>query len=182
MSKLPIVEIANASDEVVEVYHDFKIKMGFPEAPNFIKAQGASTAVVRGTWALVKNILVDGLLPRSLKEMAFVAISKDRNCQYCEAAHLACCRMLGIDIKTLETLVTNIDDVSPVAVREVLRFSIKCSRSPQMINNEDFNALKNVGFSAAEITEIVAMSALAVYANTIADALGIEADQMFGMF
>lgn len=109
MSKFPMIETSHASEEVVEVYQDFKTKMGFTDAPNFIKAQGASIAATRGTWALVKNILVEGLLPRSLKEMVFVAISKDRNCKYCEAAHLACCRMLGVDIQTLEKLVTDIE-------------------------------------------------------------------------
>jgi CheY-like chemotaxis protein len=53
---------------------------------------------------LVQNVLVGGLVPRTLEEMLFTAISKERACRYCEAAHLACCRMLafGPDIAVLD--------------------------------------------------------------------------------
>ena len=57
--------------------------------------QGHSGTVARGTWEAVKHILVSGALPRWQKEMMFVAISKDRNCQCRTAAHIACSRMLG---------------------------------------------------------------------------------------
>ena len=43
-------------------------------------------SAARGPWGLVENVLVGGSLPRILKEMMFVAISKERGCRYCEAA------------------------------------------------------------------------------------------------
>ena len=64
--------------------------------------KGHSSTVVRGTWEAVRNLLVTGELPRWRKEMMFVAISKDRDCRYCTAAHIACCRMLGANSKLLE--------------------------------------------------------------------------------
>jgi len=78
-----------APKEVVDLYHDFQRRMGFPAVPNFIKTQGHSIAAARGTWALVERVHVGGILPRTLKEMMFVAISRERACRYCEAAHLA---------------------------------------------------------------------------------------------
>ena len=113
MSHLPTLESDAAPKEVVEIYRDFQLRMGFPAAPNFIKTQGHSLAAARGTWGLVQNVLVGGLLPRTLKEMMFVAISQSRACRYCEAAHLACCRMLGIEPSALEQLVSNVTDISP---------------------------------------------------------------------
>src|ERR1700745_1936235 len=79
------------------VYQEFYQRMAFPSPPNFIMTQGHSATVARGTWEVVRNVLVLGEIPRWTKEMIFVAISHDRNCKYCEAAHLACCRMLGVD-------------------------------------------------------------------------------------
>ena len=102
MPHLPTLEPDSAPKEVVEIYRDFQLRMGFPAAPNFIKTQGHSLAAARGTWGLVQNVLVGGLLPRTLKEMMFVAISQARACRYCEAAHVACCRMLGIEPSALE--------------------------------------------------------------------------------
>jgi AhpD family alkylhydroperoxidase len=49
----------------------------------------------------VKNILVTGELSRWQNEMMFVAISKDRDCCYCTAAHTAWCRMLGVNPQLL---------------------------------------------------------------------------------
>ena len=57
--------------------------MSFPSAPNFIMTQGHSPTVARGTWEVVRNVLVSGEIPRWTKEMMFVAISKDRACRYC---------------------------------------------------------------------------------------------------
>jgi uncharacterized peroxidase-related enzyme len=182
MPNLHNVEPSNASKEVLDLYNDFNNRMGFPETPNFLKAQGASEAAVRGTWGLVRSVLVEGELPRSLKEMIFVAISIDRECRYCEAAHLACCRMLGVDPKTLEALVANINDVEPAAAREALRFAVKCSRSPQSLTEQDFKSLRDHGFVDSKITEIISMSGLAVYANIVADATGVLPDAMFGAF
>jgi uncharacterized peroxidase-related enzyme len=182
MSKIPILAPPQASAEVQGVYLDFQRRMGFPEPPNFITAQGHSLSVARGTWGLVQQVLVGGALPRSLKEMMFVAISRDRDCRYCQAAHLACCRMLGVDPETMSDLIANVDEVAPPKTRDLLRFAVKCARSPQSVDETDFATLRGHGLSQAEIVEAVAMSALAVYANIMADATGVEDDSMFSMF
>lgn len=182
MSKIDVLAPSDAATEVQAVYIDFQRRMGFPEPPNFIKAQGHSPSVVRGTWGLVQNVLVGGALPRSLKEMMFVAISRDRDCRYCEAAHLACCRMLGVDPETMTDLVKNVEELSPPQTRDLLRFAVKCARNPQSIDDADYATLRGHGLSQAEIVEAVAMSALAVYANILADATGVEDDAMFSTF
>lgn len=182
MTHIPTLEPANAPNDVQEIYSDFQRRMGFPSAPNFIKTQGHSLAVVQGTWGLVQNVLVSGRLPRTLKEMMFSAISKDRGCRYCEAAHLACCRMLGVDSRTIEKVVTDLDAITPEKARDIILFGIKCARDPQSLDDADYERLRSHGLAQGEIVEIIAMSALAVYANVIADATGMEADEMFSLF
>ena len=182
MAHLPTLELDAAPKEVVEVYHDFQRRMGFPAAPNFIKTQGHSLAAARGTWGLVQNVLVGGVLPRTLKEMMFVAISHARDCRYCIAAHLACCRMLGIEPAALEQLVSKVTDMSPPKARDIILFGLKCARAPQSLTEEDFEGLRLHGLAPSEIMEVISMAALAVYANTIADATGMPADEMFTQF
>lgn len=179
MGTIAPLEPADASPEIREVYRDFQRRMGFPAPPNFIKTQGHSLAVARGTWGLVQNVLVGGELPRTLKEMMFTAISQDRACRYCEAAHLACCRMLGIDEESIDRLLSNLDSLAPERTRDIIRFSVKCARDPQGLEEADFEALRGHGLSPSEIVEIISMSALAVYANTLADATGMQPDEMF---
>ena len=153
--------------------------MSFPSPPNFIMTQGHSSTVVRGTWEAVKGALVTGDIPRWQKEMLFVAISKDRNCRYCTAAHVACCRMLGMNPRLVESLVRNVDDLSDLKLREMIRFGLKCARDPQSVTKDDYESLRQHGFTQSETTETIAMSAFAVYANIIADATAMEPDQMF---
>ena len=182
MPYLPTLEPESASKEVVDVYRDFQRRMGFPAAPNFITTQGHSLAAASGTWGLVQNVLLGGLLPRTLKEMMFVAISQARKCRYCEAAHLACCRMLGIEPVALEALVSNVNEISPPKVRDIILFGLKCARDPQSLTDEDFAGLRQHGLALSEIMEVISMAALAVYANTIADATGMSSDDMFTQF
>ena len=177
--RIPTVEHEDASPEVRSVYVDFQRRMGFPAAPNFIKAQGHSLAVATGTWGLVSNVLVGGAVPRTIKEMLFVAISHDRNCRYCEAAHIACCRMLGVDMGTIHTVLQRLDRVEPETTRAILSFGLKCARNPQTLEAGDFESLKQFGLADAEIVEVISMSALAVYANILADATGVADDDMF---
>jgi uncharacterized peroxidase-related enzyme len=179
---LSTLEPESAPKEVIDLYRAFQRRMGFPAAPNFIKTQGHSLAAVRGTLGLVDNVLVGGLLPRTLKEMMFVAISQARNCRYCEAAHLACCRMLGVEPSALEDLVSNVTDISPPKVRDIIVFGLKCAADPQSLTGEDFSGLRDHGVVPSEIMEIISMAALAVYANTIADATAMPPDDMFAQF
>ncbi len=182
MAHLEISEPDRAGEEVRALFEDFQRRMGFPAAPNFIKVQGHSLAAARGSWGLVQNTLVGGSLPRTLKEMLFVAISADRKCRYCEAAHLACCRMLGVDADMLATLSEGVDGISPAKARDILKFGLKCSRDPQSLVKADFDALRGHGLRESELVELISMAGLAVYANIVADATAVPADDMFGQF
>ena len=181
MPRIPIVPPEEASSEVKTVYADFSKRMTFPGPPNFIMTQGHSPSVARGTWELVRNILVEGEIPRWTKEMIFVAISKDRGCSYCTPAHLACCRMLGVNAETLEHLVSDVSSIADRKVRDMILFALKCSKNPQGILDGDLAKLYRHGLSRSQVMEIIAMAALAVYANIIADATAMEPDEMFSM-
>lgn len=169
----------DAPKEVQDIYDDFARRMRFPGPPNFITTQGHAAAVAQGTWDLVRNVLVSGKIERWVKEMIFAAISKDRNCHYCAAAHIACCRMLGVRPELLDALVRDVTQISNPKLRQMILFGLKCSRDPQSLNEDDFNGVRAVGLSQGEIVELIAMSGLAVYANIMADACGMEADPMF---
>ncbi len=131
MPLIPILKAADASKETQVVYEEFHRRMSFPQPPNFIMTQGQSPSVARGTWEVVQNVLVLGEIPRWTKELIFVAISRDRNCRYCAAAHIACCRMLGVTPGTLDQLVKNVDGLPDLKLRQMILFALKCSRNPQ---------------------------------------------------
>jgi len=180
MPHIPICNTAEASREALAVYEEFYTLMQFPSAPNFITTQGHSATVARGTWDLVRNVLVSGDLPRWIKEMMFVAISHERTCKYCTAAHIACCRMLKVDPEFIRQATGTASLISDPKLRDMMLFALKCARAPQSIAPHDYSVLRRHGLSNREILEIISMAGLAVYANILADATGMEEDPMFG--
>jgi uncharacterized peroxidase-related enzyme len=179
MAFISILKPDDASIEARIVYEEFYRRMSFPSPPNFIMTQGHSPTVARGTWAVVENILVKGEIARWTKEMIFVAISKDRHCRYCTAAHIACCRMLGVRPELLNALVSDVYSIPDPKLRDMILFALKSSRDPQSLAEGDFERLRGHGLKQSEIVELIAMSAFAVYANIIADATAMAPDEMF---
>jgi uncharacterized peroxidase-related enzyme len=179
MPRVPILPPEKASTEAKKVYDEFYQRMSFSAPPNFITTQGHSPSVARGTWEAVKNILVLGEIPRWTKEMIFVAISIDRGCGYCTAAHSACCRMLGVEPDTLRHLVRDVNNIGDPKTRDMILFAIKCAKNPQGLLDSDMAKLYGHGLTTSQVVELIAMSAFAVYANIIADATAMDPDDMF---
>jgi uncharacterized peroxidase-related enzyme len=182
MPHIPPLLPDDAPDEVKDIYEDFSRKMRFPSPPNFIMTQGHSPTVAKGSWELVQNVLVTGTIARWIKEMLFAAISKDRICHYCAAAHIACCRMLGVKPALLDDLVRDVNSISDPKLRDMILFGLKCSREPQKLSEADYEKLRQHQLGQPEILELIGMSAVAVYANILADATAMEADAMFHSF
>jgi alkylhydroperoxidase family enzyme len=106
-----------------------------------------------------------------------VAISAAKHCIYCEAAHLAFCRILKVDTETCKNLAGNLDSIRPERTRDIVKFGLKTGTNPQSIDDADYKILKGHGIDEAGIIEIVAMSGFAVNAITIADALKLDVDK-----
>ena len=177
MPHIPVLRPEEASSDTKAVYDEFHERMWFPAPPNFIMTQGHSPSTARGTWELVKNVLVGGEIPRWQKELMFVAISKERNCRYCAAAHVACCRMLGVEVERVGNDL--LEAMTEPVLRDMVLFGMKCARDPRAVTCDDHEVLRKHGLSQSQIMELIGMAALAVYANIIADATGMEEDAMF---
>ena len=180
MSTLPIIEEAEASDEVAAIYDDIKREFQIPFVPNFFKGQAVAPEVLSATWHAVKSILVNGKhVPRTVKEMIFVAVSDARKCEYCEAAHLAFCKLLGVDEQTREALLNSLDKLVPKRTQDVVKFATKVATNPISLGDKDYDIMKAHGISNAELMEIIAMASLAGFATTLADTLKVDIDEDF---
>ena len=179
MSRFPLTEESSAPEDVKDTFHDFRVKMGLPGTPNFLRAQASAPSVLAGTCELLEHVLLEGRLSRGTKELIYLAVAVDRECSYCTAAHTACCRMLGIDDETIDAVTAGLKGDLPEHIRDLLLFAIKCASAPQELTSEDFASLERHGMDREEALEVIAMSAAAVYATIIADATLLEPDAMF---
>jgi uncharacterized peroxidase-related enzyme len=177
MAKFSIIQEETASDATNRTYKEILDVKHLRFVPNFFTTLANSPAVLEGTWGVYRNISTRGSISEVLKEMIFVAISAAKKCEYCEAAHLAFCRILKADAETCKNLVNNLNALRPERTREIIRFSVKAGTDPKSLTDADYDALKRHGINDSEIIEIVAMAAFAMYAITIADALKLELDK-----
>ena len=183
MSNLAITTLVSdeeASPEVAEVFQQIREGFQIDFVPNFFRAQAVTPHVLKATWVMVDQILVNGPhLPRALKEMMFVAISRANKCSYCESAHLAFCKMFGVDEETQGYLLAHIEEIRPERARDMILFAVKVAAQPSQVTEVDYQKLRDSRVSEAEMGEAIAMGAFASYANALADGFQIPIDEGF---
>ena len=177
MAMFNTIEENHPDADAARIYGEILAVKHIRFVPNFFKTLANSPTVLQGTWNVYREVSSRGLIEEAVKEMIFVAISAAKKCTYCEAAHLAFCRILKVDPETCENLVRNVDALRPLRLRDIVRFAVKAGTAPETLTGKDYQTLKKHKLSDAEIIEIVAMAAFATYAITVADALKLKVDE-----
>jgi len=96
MATLGLIEYADASPEVREVYDDIMTTRQTGWINNFWKALAHDPATLRRTWQSIKQIMAPGALDPLTKEMIYLAVSASNQCPYCIASHTAAERKAGM--------------------------------------------------------------------------------------
>ena len=96
MATLGLIEYADASPEVREVYDDIMATRKTDWINNIWKALASDPSTLRRTWKSIKEIMAPGALEALTKEMLYVAVSVSNQCGYCIASHTAAARKAGM--------------------------------------------------------------------------------------
>ena len=96
MATLGLIEYADASPEVREVYEDIMATRQTDWINNFWKALAHDPVTLRRTWESIKQIMRPGALDAVTKEMIYLAVSVSNQCGYCIASHTASARKAGM--------------------------------------------------------------------------------------
>lgn len=161
-----------------ELYQEI-VDTGFgAELPiNWFTVQGARPDLLEATWGLVKGVLVNGLLPPTVKQMICTAISVQNDCRYCAVTHTGALEAMGVPQDVISACVNDIHAAPlPRAQKAVLSFAVKAARAPNSVTDEDYAALREHGLTQAEIMEVAMTAAFTNFINTWADVTGIEVD------
>jgi uncharacterized peroxidase-related enzyme len=175
VSALPLIEEDTATGEVAQIYAEIRRDMGLPFVPNAAKALAVSPFALR-MFCDVTRSYSHMTLPESLISMILYTIAKTGDCKYCSATNELACRTLGVDESALETLIEDLPSFTPQRVRVIIEFACKVAHDRKNLVAEDYEKVRSQGISNAELVEIIMISAIGIFNDTVADSLKIEVD------
>ncbi len=179
MQRYLLTEYETASQATRAVYDDFMCTTGSTSVPVWLRSLGHSAALARAYWERAKGTLFSGSLPLPLKEMIVFAVSVQHGAKYCSACHAQAVLHLDkiISINDLQAFAKNSSfDQLPVFYSKVIEFVIKVVADPNRVNDEDFDALMEEGFSLHEIIEIIAVIDMTSMFNVYTSTLKLDLD------
>lgn len=173
MARIATVDPAVVDSQVEEIFAE--IQAAFGRIPNLFKTYAHHPPLLEANWYKVKRVMMEGVLPRKVKESIAVLISMNNSCRYCIAAHEGALQSIGIsseEIKTIETDLENADFTQKE--KALIKFARKANSSPLQILDEDISAARTAGATDAEIVEALGVMEVFTAFNKFLDALQVE--------
>lgn len=180
MSRFPIIEYEQLTDAKSQaVYEQILTELGFGIVPNLFKSMAINPDVLEANWKKFRSTILQGDLPRTLKEMIGVAISQANNSQYALNVHLHGLSALGMSEEILQTLVSDFANCPlPKRDKAVIGFGLLVATQPLEVTEIHYQNLRDLGLDDSEIFEIVATADLFSFVNRYTDAIALEIDAL----
>lgn len=180
MAHVSIVEYQDIKQEnVKQIYDEIISELGFGMVPNLFKSMATRPGFLHAQWNHFRSTILQGQIPRTLKEMVGVAISQRNDSQYALNVHLHGLSALGMSEEVLQTLVSDFE-ACPLPQREkaIIRFGLQAATNPEELAEDDFISLRNLGLDDEEIYEILSTANLFAAVNQYTDAIDLEIDEL----
>jgi uncharacterized peroxidase-related enzyme len=149
-------------------------KIGF--VPNVLRAYAHDNAKLEAFAAFYNDLmLAPSGLSKLEREMIAVVVSSQNHCYYCLTAHGAAVRQLSGDPALGEVMAMNYRaaDLEP-RHRAMLDFAVALSESPWVVEEQDRDDLRRVGFSDRDIWDIAAVASFFNMSNRMASAVDMR--------
>ena len=149
--------------------------------PNVLQAYAFDIAKLNAFTAMYNDLmLADSGLSKLEREMIAVVVSSINKCFYCLVAHGAAVRQLSGDPKLGEMLVMNFR-VAQLDARQraMLEFTEKMTVASATIQEEDRQALRDVGFSDRDIWDIANVAGFFNMSNRVASATNMKPNEEY---
>jgi uncharacterized peroxidase-related enzyme len=149
-------------------------KLGF--IPNVLQAYAHDDATLQAFAALYNDLMLGSSgLSRLEREMIAVTVSSINRCYYCLTAHGAAVRQLSGDPVLGELLVMNYRAANlSQRHRAMLDFAAMLTENPEILGEEDREALRDAGFTARDIWDISAVASFYNMSNRMALAVDMR--------
>ena len=180
ISRYPVPELKDLPEDLRARILEVQEKAGF--VPNVFLALAHRPAEWRAFMAYHDALLLKdgGSLSKGEREMIIVATSAANQCLYCVVAHGAILRVYEKKPLIADQLAVNYRkaDITP-RQRAMLDFAMKVCTASHSIEEADFAALREHGFSADDAWDIAAITAFFGLSNRMANVSGMRPNDEF---
>jgi uncharacterized peroxidase-related enzyme len=170
---------APLSPDMAAYFAKCEEKLGF--VPNVLKAYAFDAAKLSAFVGMYNDLmLAPSGLSKLEREMIAVAVSAHNRCYYCLVAHGAAVRQLSGDPPLGELMAMNYR-AARLSKREraMLDFAVKLAAEPWLIEEEDREHLRRLGFSDRDIWDIAAVAGFFNMTNRIASATDMRPNSVY---
>ena len=167
---LPELERAKLNPDTQKYLAKCDEKLGF--VPNVLRAYSFNADKLANFMAMYNELMLGPSgLSKLEREMVAVVASSINHCFYCLTAHGAAVRQISGDPALGELMVMNYRaaELSP-RQRAMLDFAAKLTESPDKTVEADRQALRDAGFSDADIWDLAAVTSFFNMSNRLAAA------------
>lgn len=171
MPRLNVVEPGQAEGKVKQLFDGFEKKLG--KVINIFKGLGNSAAALQGYVGL-SSALAGGELSAEDREAVYLAVSERNKCNYCVSAHAMLASKAGISDEKIAEFRKGTS--SDERIQSMIEFAFQVMDSNGFVKDAEIEAVRQAGYSDAQITEIIAFIALATYTNLFNHVFDTELD------
>ena len=105
MAVFNMIEEADATGKVKEVFEDIKKKRNTDYINNFWKMLANNPETLERTWTSIQQVMKKGALDEMTKELIYVAVSMTNSCEYCIKSHSIAAKSKGATREMLSELI-----------------------------------------------------------------------------
>lgn len=180
ISKYPVPNLDNLPADILERILAVQEKARF--IPNVFLALAYRPAEFRAFFAYYDAIMEreGSTLSPAEKEMIIVATSAANGCQYCVIAHGALLRVFAKEPLLADQIAINYLH-APISPKQkaMLLFSVKLCRTPELMQESDYAALREHGFDEEDILDISGVTAFFGLSNRMAIVMNMQSNVEF---
>ena len=180
ISRYPVPDLDSLPADILERILAVQEKAKF--IPNVFLALAYRPAEFRAFFAYYDAVMEreDSTLSPAEKEMIIVATSADNGCQYCVIAHGALLRVFAKEPLLADQIAINYLH-APISPKQkaMLAFSVKLCRTPELIEEADYAALREHGYDEEDILDIAGITAFFGLSNRMAIVMSMQSNEEF---
>ncbi len=180
ISKYPVPNLDNLPADILQRILTVQEKAKF--IPNVFLALAYRPAEFRAFFAYYDAIMEreGSTLSSAEKEMIIVATSAANGCQYCVIAHGALLRVFAKEPLLADQIAINYLH-APISPKQkaMLSFSVKLCRTPELIQDSDYAALREHGYDDEDILDISGVTAFFGLSNRMAIVMNMQSNVEF---